>query len=80
MTLSTGVTESTQAYLTQAIAALGDNDAGWFQYGGNTYIVQDAGANGNTFVDGQDVVVMITGLVDLSTASFNTSGATLEIA
>lgn len=80
VTLSTGVTESTQAYLTQAIAALGDNDAGWFQYGGNTYIVQDAGANGNTFVDGQDVVVMITGLVDLSTASFNTSGATLEIA
>lgn len=84
VTLSAGATESTQAYLTQAIAALGSNDSGWFQYGGNTYIVKDVDAdgngNGNTFVDGQDVVVMITGLVDLSAASFNASSATLEIA
>ncbi len=42
----------------------------WFQYRGNTFIVQDIDGNGN-FDGGVDIIVRLTGLVDLSTASFN---------
>jgi len=42
----------------------------WFQYEGNTYIVQDM-SNNATFTDGTDLVVALTGLVDLSTASLS---------
>lgn len=37
----------------------------WFQFGGNTYIVQDL-SNSNTFQDGTDIAIKLTGLVDLS--------------
>ena len=40
----------------------------WFQFGGNTYIVQDRSGSAD-FVNGTDIVVALTGLVDLSTAS-----------
>ncbi len=81
ITLSVGATESTQAYLDQAMTTLALNGAGWFQYGGNTFIAADVTADSlTTFVDGTDFVVMITGLVDLSTASFNATSSTLEIA
>ncbi|MAC46267.1 MAG: hypothetical protein CMI12_05350 [Oceanospirillum sp.] len=40
----------------------------WFQFNSNTYIVQDLAA-ANTFQNGTDLVVEITGLVDLSTLS-----------
>lgn len=81
ITLALGATESTQAYLDQAMATLAANQAGWFQLGGNTYVVADVGAESATsFVDGQDFVTMIVGLVDLSTASFNGTVSTLEIA
>ncbi|MGM4247055.1 beta strand repeat-containing protein [Sulfurimonas hydrogeniphila] len=81
ITLAQGATESTQAYLDQAVTNLALNEMGWFQYNGNTFIVADLGSDSsNSFVDGTDAVVMITGLVDLGTdASFNTAG-TLEIA
>lgn len=81
ITLALGATESTQAYLDQAMATLGNNQAGWFQLGGNTYVVADVGGeSAAAFVDGQDFVTMIVGLVDLSTASFNGTVSTLEIA
>lgn len=82
VTLSQGATESTQAYLDQAVTDLADNEIGWFQYNGNTFIVVDEGGDSaSAFADGTDQVVMITGLVDLSTgASFNSSNGTLEIA
>jgi S-layer protein len=52
----------------------------WFQFSGNTYIVEDA-SSGSSFVNGADIVVKLTGLVDLSTSSINTSGGpTLLIA
>lgn len=79
VTLSEGATESTQAYANEAIADLAANEMGWFQFGGNTFIVMDAGADTNSFVDAQDMIVMINGEVDLSTASFNDSGI-IEIA
>jgi len=65
------------------LAALGDGSTNgilsWFQYAGNTYVVEDVSA-GPSFVNGFDIVVKLTGLVDLSTASINTSsGPTLLI-
>lgn len=81
ITLAQGATESTQAYLDQAMATLTSGQSGWFSFGGNTFIAADVGAeSANAFVDGQDFVVMITGVVDLSTASFNSTVATVEIA
>ena len=40
----------------------------WFQFNGNTYLVEDMSAS-TTFVDGTDQVIQIQGLVDLLTLS-----------
>ena len=80
ITLSQGATETTQAYLDQAMVTLAANGAGWFQMGGNTFIAGDVAVDSAlNFVDGTDFVVMLTGIVDLSTASFNITVSTLEI-
>ena len=52
-----------------------------FQFGGNTYVVNDAvlDAPGTGYIAG-DAVIEISGLVDLSTASFNTGTGDLFIA
>ena len=54
------------------------NDAAvkWFQYGGNTYVVQDLSTS--TTLAATDVAVKLTGLLDLSTASV-TTGAGADI-
>lgn len=85
--LSVGADETLLNYANQATKLLAENEMGWFQRGGNTYIVLDqtagaAGAGGaaDTFDGGTDQVIMITGLVDLSTASYNSGSNTLEIA
>ncbi len=53
-------------------AAAGDGSANsitsWFQFEGNTYLVNDNTAG--AFSDGNDTIVKITGLVDLSTSSY----------
>ena len=46
----------------------------FFDYGGNTYLVQDKSA-GATFTDGTDIIVGLTGTVDLSTASLSGTAA-----
>lgn len=72
-----------QDYANAAVNALGtdSNNAAWFQFGGNTYIVQSGDTtSGNDFVNGTDSIIKITGAVDLSTASYNQSQGTLEIA
>ncbi|WP_439530887.1 DUF4214 domain-containing protein [Pannonibacter sp.] len=43
------------------------NRVTWFQFGGDTYLVQDRSAN-TTFANGTDVVVKLVGTYDLSTA------------
>jgi len=71
-----------QDYLNAAAAGDGSVNAAvsWFQFDGNTYVVQDLSA-GASFVDNADVVVELTGLVDLSTAKLGgTSGAELTLA
>ena len=63
--------------------AANNEDFAWFQFGGNTFIIgnddQGDGANDN-FENGTDSIIQITGLVDLSTASYNQDNGTLEIA
>lgn len=65
-----------------AALAVGSSDTvSWFQYGADTYVVQDnpeAGATTDTF-DANDIVVKLTGAVDLSEASI-TAGGDLAIA
>lgn len=63
-----------------AIANGSQGDVAWFQYGGNTFVVEHAQAGGVTFLNNTDVIVKITGLVDLSTASFSSDADTLYIA
>lgn len=72
-----------QDFANAAIASITANaNLAWFQFGGNTYIVQEAnnGTNPDVFVNNEDFIVKIVGLVDLSTASFNATSGTLEIA
>jgi S-layer protein len=73
--LSVGADESLLNYANQAVATVDEGGMGWFERGGNTYIVQDV-----TSSTGEDMIIMITGVVDLSTASFNATGGTLEMA
>ena len=45
---------------------------GWFQFSGDTYLVQsrhDGSGNNASFVNATDMIVKLTGLVDLSTAT-----------
>ncbi len=54
-----------------------DGAFGWFQFGGNTYLVEvkhdtTAGTN-QTFANGVDQIVCLTGLVDLSTVTGGTT-------
>jgi len=79
------VNVSTATSLTGAldIACAGDGSANgiikWFQYDGNTYIVEDTTA-GAIFTAATDLVIKITGLVDLSTATYTAGTNTLAIA
>ena len=85
--LTTAVTGSSQTSFAQmvdlaivaATSDTNDMEAAWFQFGGNTYIVQENGANGTTYDASADGIVEIVGLFDLSTAVFNASTSTLEI-
>ena len=63
------VTEATKA----ADAATADHGIAWFQFQGNTFIVQDVNGDG-AFTDGTDIIVKLTGIVDLSNSSFNEVG------
>lgn len=51
----------------------------WFQYGGNTYVVQELGANA-AVIGTDDIVVKLTGLIDLSTASYDAAANALTLA
>lgn len=64
------------------LALAGDGSANgaikWFQYGGNTYVVEDLTAGATVAVT--DVVVKLTGLIDLSTASYDAATNALTLA
>ena len=68
--ITLGSTAVFQDYLNQAaLSATGDVNGviSWFQFSGNTYVVEDVSA-GTSFVNGADSVVQLTGLVNLANA------------
>jgi len=78
--VSLGDTAVFQDYANAAIAATDTGAVTWFQIGGNTYVVENVSNNASSFMNGTDIIVRITGAVDLSTASFSASSDTLLIA
>jgi len=84
-------TASFQDFANAAVLAV-DADAGdaaaWFQFGGNTFLVVDKDSNtgstsagdGSSFENNADLIIAITGLVNLSTAVFNASTGDFTIA
>ena len=71
-----GSTASFDAYANAAAAAAGEDDVAWFQFGGNTYVVQDLGTDSAAFVSGEDNIVQLTGTIDLSLLTFNSTNLT----
>ena len=53
------------------------NAISWFTYGGNTYIVQDISSGSSTFVDGTDIIVEITGVVNLADSTISSQTLTI---
>jgi S-layer protein len=76
--VSLGDTAVFQDFANAAITATAIGAISWFQVGGNTYVVENV-AHGSSFTNGTDVIVKITGNVDLSHASFSASSQTLLI-
>ena len=63
-----------------ATGSNGADGAAWFQFGGNTFLaVEGTTGAGDTYLAGEDVIVQITGLVDLSAAAFNATTGELTI-
>lgn len=63
-----------------ANAAIATTDVGqisWFQFAGNTYVIENVTDSATAFQNGTDIIVKITGAVDLSTASFSASAHSL---
>lgn len=67
-------------YINAATVADGSTNGvfSWFQFGGNTFVVQDKSA-GSSFVSGTDIIVKLTGLVDLSTATLSAAANTITL-
>jgi S-layer protein len=59
-----------------AASTSADGNIKWFQFGGNTFLVQN-NATDATFTDATDVLVKLNGLIDLSTAVID--GATTNV-
>jgi S-layer protein len=67
--------------LNLAITGAADGEIRWLQFGGDTYVVQNIGAGASTtFNDGTDLVVRLSGTVDLSAMGFNSSLQSLAFA
>lgn len=58
-----------QDYLDASMRATASGNMTWFQYKGDTYLALDLDSDSSTFVDGQDSVVKLTGLMDLTHCS-----------
>lgn len=74
--VSLAATAVFQDYANAVVAAGGNASvngaSGWFQFGGDTYYVQsrhDGSGNNASFVNGTDMVIKLTGLIDLSNST-----------
>ncbi|AVT82969.1 DUF4214 domain-containing protein [Rhodopseudomonas palustris] len=75
--LTSGVNDY-QTFLNNA-ASQGVGHVSWFQYGGDTYLVEDNSAAA-TFTGNADLVIKFTGLVDLSNSTLANGGHAITIA
>lgn len=75
-----GGTAVFQDYANAIAAGTVAGAASWFQFGGDTYVIQDNNASVASFTNGSDFVVKLTGLVDLSNASFNNDFDSIALA
>ena len=72
-------TASFADYANAAAAAAGEDDVAWFQFGGDTYVVQDLGTDSTAltgFENGVDNIVKLTGTIDLSLLAFSSTALT----
>jgi S-layer protein len=67
-----------QDFANAAINATNPGAVAWFQFGGDTYVIENV-SDAASFLNGTDIIVKVVGLVDLSTASFSASADTLLI-
>lgn len=65
-----------KAALDIAAAGTTGTNIAWFQYAGNTYVVEDNTTAAGGIADG-DIVVKLAGVIDLSTATFAANAITL---
>jgi len=77
--VSLGNTAVFQDYANAAMNSLAAGEAGWFQFDTNTYVVLDAAGNSTSFVNGEDMIVKLTGLIDLTNANFNNTYDTIAL-
>lgn len=71
-----GLPASTLREYADAVIALLPSGAsngqfGWFQFNGDTYIVESQSGAHATFTDGTDFIIKLTGLIDLATATIS---------
>ena len=70
---SASLADYANAVIKKGLDASVDAALGWFQWKGDTYVVESLhnGITNPSFVDGSDLIVKLTGLHDLSRANFN---------
>lgn len=66
-------------FLQAATAGATAGEIKWFQYGGDTYVVNDASATA-AYVNGTDQIVKLTGLIDLSASTTAATGIVTYVA
>jgi S-layer protein len=76
--VSLGATAVFQDYANASVVGNATNALSWFNYGGDTYIIQDVNPSTTAFINGSDKIVKIAGVVDLSSSSFNTTEGTID--
>lgn len=69
-----------QAAAASTFAVGADSAVKWFQFGGDTYVVNDRTANNTSFVNGADQVIKLTGIVDLSASTTSATGIVTFVA
>jgi hypothetical protein len=75
--VSLGDTAVFQDLANAAIATTDVGQISWFQFAGNTYVIENVSDSATAFQNGGDIIVKITGAVDLGTASFSASAHSL---
>jgi S-layer protein len=74
--ITLGSTAVFQDYANAAIAGTAAGNVSWFQYGGDTYVIDNV-SGGTSFANHTDIIVKLAGAVDLSTDSFSSTAHTL---